>query len=89
MARASWTWIPNSTWVNDLRFGWDRYPQLRILPRYRLHSGGRVRRITQASASSAGGQRAAFPTITISGFSGATGTNALGGAAGTFDTSGI
>jgi Carboxypeptidase regulatory-like domain len=21
----SWTWTPNSTWVNDLRFGWNRY----------------------------------------------------------------
>jgi hypothetical protein len=21
----SWTWIPNSTWVNDLRFGWNTY----------------------------------------------------------------
>ena len=23
MARAAWTWVPNSTWVNDVRFGWD------------------------------------------------------------------
>jgi hypothetical protein len=22
---ASWTWTPNSTWVNDLRGGWNRY----------------------------------------------------------------
>ena len=22
---ASWTWIPNSTWVNDLRFGWTYF----------------------------------------------------------------
>ena len=21
----SWTWTPNSAWVNDLRFGWNRY----------------------------------------------------------------
>jgi len=21
----SWTWVPNSTWVNDLRFGWNSY----------------------------------------------------------------
>jgi hypothetical protein len=21
----SWTWTPNSTWVNDLRFGWNHY----------------------------------------------------------------
>lgn len=21
----SWTWTPNSTWVNDLRFGWDHH----------------------------------------------------------------
>ena len=21
----SWTWTPNSTWVNDVRFGWNRY----------------------------------------------------------------
>jgi hypothetical protein len=23
VARAWWTWVPNSSWVNDLRFGWD------------------------------------------------------------------
>jgi hypothetical protein len=23
VARGVWTWIPNSTWVNDFRFGWD------------------------------------------------------------------
>ena len=23
VVRGWWTWIPSSTWVNDLRFGWD------------------------------------------------------------------
>src|SRR3984893_4438526 len=24
----SWTWTPNSTWVNDLRFGWNQHQRL-------------------------------------------------------------
>ncbi len=30
-ATASWTWTPNSTWVNDLRFGWTNFSD-RITP---------------------------------------------------------
>jgi hypothetical protein len=27
-ATMSWTWTPNSTWVNDLRFGWNQHQRI-------------------------------------------------------------
>ena len=38
VARAWWTWVPNSAWVNDARFGWD-YGLMLKLSFLRLRSG--------------------------------------------------
>ena len=60
----SWTWTPNSTWVNDLRFGWDH------------HHRGVKTFDNQSTAASYGINTGitnpilgGFPTITVGGFS--------------------
>ena len=60
----SWTWTPNSTWVNDLRFGWDHhhravstFDHLSTAASYGINTG-----ITNPIL---GG----FPTINVGGFS--------------------
>jgi hypothetical protein len=64
----SWTWTPNSSWVNDLRFGWNHYLRntqtgdyLTPASTYGLNTG-----ITDP-------QLQGFPLITISGFSSSAG----------------
>ena len=76
VVRAWWDWIPNSAWVNDLRFGWD----------YTLSSNAPSYDCTAASAAPnyaslgfiSGGTACGFPAVTITGFSG----NVLAGAGG-------
>lgn len=60
----SWTWTPNSTWVNDLRFGWNFHHRFDVvddsttpLSTYGINTG-----VTNPVL---GG----FPTIQVSGFS--------------------
>ena len=102
VARATWTWIPNSTWVNDLRFGWDNIlisntgsydcptlpPVTGGVVDNQWVPGSGAPNYSNFGFVSGGAPGCAFPTVTISGLSGAN-TNALGGAAGAFDTSGI
>lgn len=66
----SWTWTPNSTWVNDVRFGWNHYLRntqtgdyLTPVTSYGLNTG-----VTDP-------QLQGFPLITIANF----GSNAGGG----------
>jgi len=68
----SWTWTPNSTWVNDLRFGWDHhhravstFDHLSTPNSYGINTG-----ITNPIL---GG----FPTINVGGFSQLGGDNNL------------
>ena len=76
VVRAWWDWIPNSAWVNDLRFGWD----------YTLSSNAPSYDCTAASGAPnyaslgfiSGGTACGFPAVTITGFSG----NVLAGAGG-------
>jgi hypothetical protein len=105
VARAWWTWVPNSSWVNDLRFGWDHLlisntgaydcpanpgSYLGFTDNQWIPGSGAP--IYSADGFYSGGQpqcgpagNAAFPTVTIKGFTG----NVLGGAGTTLDTSGI
>ena len=60
----SWTWTPNSTWVNDLRFGWNQHQRLdhvadiaTPLSTYGINTG-----VTDA-------QLGGFPTIQVGDFS--------------------
>jgi hypothetical protein len=68
----SWTWTPNSTWVNDLRFGWDH------------HHRGVKTFDNQSTAASYGINTGitnpilgGFPTINVGGFSQLGGDNNL------------
>ena len=91
--RAWWTWVPNSSWVNDARFGWDNV-LMPTSPSYDCSTRPNGDS-TWASGSDApnyaalgfigGGSVCGFPAVTISGFTG----TVLGGATGTFDTSGV
>jgi hypothetical protein len=99
VARGWWTWVPNSAWVNDLRFGWDNILISNTgsydCPTQPPSVGGAVDNQWVPGAGEpnyaalgfvgGGSPTCAFPTVTISGFSG----NVLGGAGGAFDTSGI
>jgi hypothetical protein len=93
VVRAWWTWVPNSTWVNDARFGWDHV----LMP-----SSASYDCTTRPAGDNAwipgsgapdyaalgfvgGGSVCGFPTVTITGFTG----NVLGNAQGTFDISSI
>ena len=60
----SWTWTPNSTWVNDLRFGWNFHHRFDHVDDIAtpLTSYGII---TGVSNSVLGG----FPTVTVNGFS--------------------
>ena len=64
----SWTWTPNSTWVNDLRFGWNHYNRTTNVGDY-LTPPGSYGLNTGVTASNLQG----LPNITISGLT------ALGG----------
>ncbi len=80
VARAWWSWIPNSAWVNELRFGWDdsrstNSPSFDCTPASGAPNYASLGFID-------GGTTCGFPTITITGFS-----NGLGGATGTDETS--
>ena len=60
----SWTWTPNSTWVNDARFGWNFHHRV-VVPAdstTALNSYGLVTGVTNPAL---GG----FPTISVSPFS--------------------
>jgi hypothetical protein len=83
VARAWWTWIPNSTWVNEARFGWDNSRSTNS-PSYDCTPGSGAPNYA-ALGFVAGGTTCGFPAVTITGFTG----NVLGGATGTDETSGI
>jgi hypothetical protein len=100
VARAWWTWVPNSSWVNDLRFGWDNIlisntgsydcatqptPFGGFTDNQWVPGSGGPDYQKLANFVSGGQPSCAFPTVTISGFTGST----LGGATGSLDTSGI
>jgi hypothetical protein len=76
VARASWTWVPNSAWVNEVRFGWD----------WTLSSNGPSYDCDPSSGApnyasfgfNSGGTVCGFPAVTITGFTG----NVLAGAGG-------
>jgi hypothetical protein len=100
VARAWWTWVPNSSWVNDLRFGWDNIlisntgsydcatqptPFGGFTDNQWVPGSGGPNYQTLANFVSGAAPSCAFPTVTISGFTG----NTLGGATGSLDTSGI
>jgi hypothetical protein len=99
VARGWWTWVPNSAWVNDLRFGWDNIlisntgsydcpaqpPSVGGAVDNQWVPGAGAPNYAAFSFVGGGSPACAFPTVTISGFSG----NVLGGAGGAFDTSGI
>jgi Carboxypeptidase regulatory-like domain/TonB dependent receptor len=64
----SWTWTPNSTWANDLRFGWNRFDRLVNVANYQtpVTSYGINTGVTASNLQG-------LPTINVSGLS------ALGG----------
>ena len=83
VARVWWTWVPNSTWVNDARFGWDNSRSTNS-PSYDCTAQSNAPNYT-ALGFVGGGTICGFPAVTITGFSG----SVLGGATGTDETSGI
>ena len=87
VARAWWTWIPSSTWVNDFRFGWDNSRSTNS-PSYDCTAASGAPNYASLGFIG-GGLTCGFPTITISGFTEGTGTNVLGGETGTNETSGL
>ena len=87
VARAWWTWIPNSAWVNEFRFGWDNSRSTNS-PSYDCTAASGAPNYASLGFVG-GGTTCGFPTITISGFSEGTGTNVLGGETGTNETSGL
>jgi hypothetical protein len=103
VARAMWTWIPNSNWVNDLRFGYDAMPAFSNSGNYDCQAqpgptgaltdnewvnGSGAPNYASFGLVGGGSPSCAFPTMTISGLTGAN-ANTLGGAGGTYTTSGI
>lgn len=74
--RAWWTWVPNSSWVNDARFGWD-YTLSSNFPSYDCSAGSGAPNYASLDFVS-GGTACGFPAVTITGFSG----NVLAGAGG-------
>jgi hypothetical protein len=66
----SWTWTPNSIWLNDLRFGWNHYLRNTQTGDYKTPAStyGMVTGVTDP-------QLLGFPTITINGFSNLGGSN--------------
>lgn len=89
VARAWWTWVPNSAWVNDARFGWDNSRSTNS-PSYDCEPQSGAPNYT-ALGFVGGGTICGLPLITIGGFTNGTGANAsqvLGGATGTDETSG-
>jgi hypothetical protein len=89
VARAWWTWVPNSAWVNDARFGWDNSRSTNS-PSYDCTAQSGAPDYA-AFGFVGGGTTCGLPLITISGFTNGTGANAsqvLGGATGTDETSG-
>ena len=61
----SWTWTPNSTWVNDLRGGWNRFDRLVNVADYQtpVTSFGINTGLTASNLQG-------LPTIYVSGLSG-------------------
>lgn len=84
VARAWWTWTPNSTWLNDARFGWDNSRSTNS-PSYDCTAAAGAPNYASLGFVG-GGTTCGFPTITISGF---TELNVLGGETGTNETSGL
>jgi hypothetical protein len=87
VARAWWTWVPNSAWVNDLRFGWDNSRSTNSASFDCTSGSGAPNYASMGFVS--GGTTCGFPTVTITGFTEGTGTNVLGGSGGTDETSGL
>jgi len=111
LARGMWTWVPNSNWVQDLRFGWDSMIAFSNTGSYDCPSqpapfgnftdnqwvpgAGAPNYATSFGFVSGGqpacgsGNNSAFPTMTITGFTTSAQSATLGGAGGSFTTSGI
>jgi hypothetical protein len=89
VARAWWTWVPNSTWVNDLRFGWDNSRSTNS-PSFDCDPKSGAPDYT-ALGFVGGGTVCGLPTITINGFNNSPTVPGLvaGGATGLDETSGI
>jgi len=89
VARAWWTWVPNSTWVNDARFGWDNSRSTNS-PSYDCQAQSGAPNYT-ALGFVGGGTVCGLPTITISGFNNSPTVPGLvlGGATGLDETSGL
>ena len=87
VARASWAWIPNSALVNELRFGWDNSRSTNS-PSYDCTAASGAPNYASLGFVG-GGATCGFPSVAISGFTEGTGTNVLGGATGTNETSDI
>jgi len=99
VARAWWTWVPNSTWVNDLRFGWDNIlisntgsydcptqpPPSNGVTDNQWVPGANAPNYSSFGFVGGGLPSCALPTFTVNGFTG----SVLGGASSTFDTSGV
>jgi hypothetical protein len=91
VARAWWTWAPNSTIVNDLRFGLD-HVLMPTSPSYDCPTrpAGDSTWVAGSGAPNyaslgfvGGGTTCGLPSVTITGFAG----NVLGGATGFYDVS--
>ncbi len=111
LARAMWTWVPNSSWIQDLRFGWDAMIAFSNsgsydCPTQPAPSGGVVDNewipgagapnyatafgfVSGGSPQCGSGNNSAFSTIAISGLTTSAQAATLGGAGGTYTTSGI
>jgi hypothetical protein len=76
IARLWWTWLPNSTWVNDLRFGWD-YSHSYNSGAYDCDPSSGAPNYASLGFVS-GGTACGFPGVTITGLTG----NVLAGAGG-------
>jgi hypothetical protein len=76
IVRAWWTWVPNSNWVNDVRFGWD-FSRSYNSGSYDCDPSAGAPDYAKMGFVSAG-TACGFPGVTITGFSG----NALAGAGG-------
>jgi Carboxypeptidase regulatory-like domain len=76
VVRTWWTWVPNSAWVNDARFGWD-WTRSSNSPSYDCAPNAGAPNYAALGFVS-GGTACGFPAVTITGFTG----NVLAGAGG-------
>jgi hypothetical protein len=82
LARGVWVWTPNSTWLNEMRFGYDRQ-RIYQVPAECVQSLGQPNYAAQygfvSGVTSPIPDMCGFPTFTVSGFSGFGGNAGNGG----------